>query len=156
MKRMLGIAAAVLGLSAGSVLISTPAQAATACDTFYNNTARVGNTYAWADSYCVGLLGGTAGNDANWGDSSGPFQGTDTNRASSVMNRGYSGGRDVVAFYDATNYDWTHGYGCLSIGEKYASYLGDNSLTDGGPASNSISSHQWVYASSCASNSWLT
>ncbi|MGW6456381.1 hypothetical protein ACWF94_10710 [Streptomyces sp. NPDC055078] len=156
-RRGLGSAAAVLGLAAGSLLISTPAQAVTPCDTFYNNTAARGYMYAWDATFCNGSpLGGSAGNDPDWGDAAGPFRGSDANRASSVMNKGYAGNLDVVAFYDSTNYNHNLGYGCLSVGEKYADDLRDNRFTNGLSANNSIRSHRWVNSNGCAAGSWLT
>lgn len=151
MKRLIGSAVAVLGLAVSSVLIGTPAQASTACDNFYNNAARSGYMYAWNLPNCSGLLGGDVDNDADWGDSTGSFQGSDTNNAESVMNKGTGSTYHIVRFYDYTAYNTPNGYGCLHPGEYYASDLRDNRLSDGGPAANSISSHNWV--SSCSH--WL-
>ncbi|MFB7587888.1 hypothetical protein [Streptomyces sp. NPDC056169] len=152
MKRIIGSAAAVLGLAAGSVLVGTPAQASAACDDFYNDNAKSGYVYAWNLTNCSGLLGGDVDDDYDWGDSSGSFQGSDTNNAESVMNKGVSDGYSIVRFSNYTAYDTAHGYGCLSVGEKYADTLWDDRMSDGSPAHNSISSHKWV---SGGCNKWF-
>ncbi|WP_318208769.1 hypothetical protein [Streptomyces sp. SJL17-1] len=148
MKRLIGSTVAVLGLAAGSLLVATPAQASAPCDAFYRDTARSGFMYAWNLPHCSGLMGGTQGNDANWGDSSGAFTNNETNNAESVMNKGTGSSYHIVRFYDYTAHSADNGYGCLSPGELYADDLRDNKLHDGGPAANSISSHNWV--SSCS------
>ncbi|MFF3840328.1 hypothetical protein [Streptomyces sp. NPDC001930] len=153
MKRSLASAAAVCGLAAGSLLIGTPAQAASAtCDTFYNNTAKSGYMYAFNLRDCKDVLGADAGDEYDWGDSTGELKGRATNNAESVMNKGTGSTYHIVRFSDYTAYNTREGYGCLSPNEthqgKYAADLWDNKLSDGGPAANSFSSHTWV--SSCS------
>ncbi|WP_395362774.1 hypothetical protein ACHGLA_22520 [Streptomyces sp. YH02] len=147
MKRVIGSAVAVLGLATGSLLIAPQAQASTACDNFYNTTAKAGYMYAWTLPNCSGLLGGDVNDDSDWGDSSGSFTGSDTNNAESVMNKGVPDTYDIVRFSNYTAYNTANGYGCLSRGEKYADTLWDDRMSNGSPAHNSISSHKWV--SSC-------
>ncbi|MFF4384572.1 hypothetical protein [Kitasatospora sp. NPDC001547] len=122
-------------------------------------TQWAGAVIAWEDTWCTGSLLGTAlGNDANWGDASGPFQGSDNNRASSVMNNGLSdpNGLVHVAFYrDAGGGDaWRNGYACLRQGQ----FVGNLALRvfgggGGGEVADAISSHQWVTTGACSS--WM-
>ncbi|MFF4259267.1 hypothetical protein ACFY1L_49695 [Streptomyces sp. NPDC001663] len=168
--RKLGIAVASLGLAAvGLTVPATTAQAgevtaqAGGCDDDW--PGRTGRVYAWADVNCKGtLLGSTTGDDANWADGSGAFTGSDNDRASSVMNAGVSGAgiEDVVAFYLNSGYRDKDGYGCLAAGELYADKLTDDYYFKPGSGrtntsiNDSISSHQWVFTSGCASGSWIT
>ncbi|GAA3546682.1 hypothetical protein [Streptomyces osmaniensis] len=78
--------------------------------------------------------------------------------ASSVMNSGFIGGRDVVAFYYDKDYQYRNGYVCLAPGEKWADNLTDNYFYNrsGQVVNDHIGSHQWVTASGCAAGSWLT
>ncbi|QXJ22272.1 hypothetical protein AGRA3207_003251 [Actinomadura graeca] len=122
---------------------------------------RNGNMYAWADLDCQGtLLGKTAGNDTNWADGAGPFQSSDNDRASSVMNAGTLGGRDVVAFYLNVGLDFLDGYACLSPNEMFADDLRDNYFlsvpSTRKTLNDNISSHYWVTKSDCAAGSWIT
>jgi hypothetical protein len=147
---------------AGLTVPATAAQAnapAAGCATAW--PGRNGNVYAWQDVNCGTLLGYTALDDANWADGSGGFRGSDNDKASSVMNAGYTGGRDVVAFYHNAGQQSQYGYGCLAPGELYADWLGDNYYYDWLGSSDvsmndSISSHLWVYASGCAGGSWIS
>ncbi|WP_405999032.1 hypothetical protein [Streptomyces sp. NBC_00829] len=158
--RKLGTAIAVLGLTAlGLAVPATSAQAAAlgpTCNAKW--PGRDGNVRAWQHNDCTGdLLGVTQGSDPNWGDGAGPFQGNDFNDASSVMNSGYTGGKDVVAFYLTADYAYQYGYVCLSPNELYADNLTDNYFTsNGGVVNDRIGSHTWVTASACAAGSWLT
>ncbi|MDT9688730.1 hypothetical protein Q5762_10240 [Streptomyces sp. P9(2023)] len=162
--RKLGTAIAALGLAAiGLAAPATTAQAAelgtqgAGCNAQW--PGRDGYVRAWDGVDCRGaFLGGTAGNDPDWNAEGGGFMGA-SDRASSVMNSGYYGGKDVVAFYRYQNYAYQDGYTCLAPGEKYADYLGDNRFfngTDVDSVDNDIRSHLWVYASACAAGSWLT
>ncbi|MBC6458608.1 hypothetical protein [Actinomadura sp. HBU206391] len=164
----MGTAVAALALAAAGLTgTATTAQAENVraqeagCSTAW--PGRDGYVRAWKDVNCGGtLLGATQGNDANWADGSGAFSGSDNDNASSVMNSGYLGGRDVVAFYIMSEHRDESGYGCLAPGELYADWLGDNyyySSTTGRTdisMENSISSHLWVYSSGCSSSSWIT
>ncbi|CAL9568925.1 hypothetical protein [Streptomyces sp. enrichment culture] len=129
---------AVLGVSA----TATTAHAGPTCDAKWPGS-RDGMVRAWQLNDCSGTyLGGTGSYDSDWGNSSGPFQGSDENRASSVMNSGYIGSYDIVAFYRLPGYGG--GYTCLKPGEKYADKISDNTFTNGDPVDNRISSHRWV------------
>ncbi|WP_255249507.1 MULTISPECIES: hypothetical protein [Streptomyces] len=75
------LATAALGTA---VPVST-AQAAAGCADAYAG-AISGYMYAYDCTNCSGFLGRAEGNDSNWGDSGGSFQGSDTNRATSVLN----------------------------------------------------------------------
>ncbi|HEY9368802.1 hypothetical protein [Streptomyces sp.] len=156
--RKFSTAIAVLGLAAlGLAAPGTSAQAAPQSVCGSKWPGRDGNVRAWEDIYCGGeLLGVTAGNDANWNDSWGAFQGDDGRKPSSVMNSGYLGGRDVVAFYWNYDYAYQDGYVCLSPYERYADNLTDNKFTKGDIVVNDdIGSHQWVTASACTADSFL-
>jgi len=149
--RKISILFATLGLVIAGVLLPVAsAQASAACDTAWRN-ATSGNFYAYRYDNCAGYLGSAAGNDANWGDSSGGFQGSDTNKAFSILHKGTSG--LAVKVYDGTGY--TGAYSCIKKSEYYVASLYDDSLTGGGPgtgpvrAFNSISSHKWVSESDC-------
>lgn len=148
--RKFTVTAALTGLLAlGLALPATTAQAAgntATADTCADKwTGRDGKMYAWDTLNCQGpSMFSAVGNEDYWG--------TDNDKASSVMNRGYLGGRDVVAFYRNNNYGG--GYTCLSPYELYADDLRDNTFTDGTVVTNAITSHQWVVASACSR--WLT
>jgi len=164
MRRMGTVFAALALATAGLAAPAATAQASTkaaGCADLW--PGRNGNVYAWRDVDCGGTrLGATAGNDLNWHDGSGEFTGSDGDNASSVMNAGFTGGRDVVAFYRNAGGDHTAGYGCLAPGELYADWLGDNRYFVPGTGQisttmeNTISSHVWVYAAGCPSGSWIT
>ncbi|WP_329220359.1 hypothetical protein OG352_26770 [Streptomyces sp. NBC_01485] len=156
--RKFAITAAVIGLTA--LGLTVPATTAQAADTGVQATGcnnkwpgRNGNVYAWDGYDCQGaLLGQTAGDDPDWNAAGGGFAGA-WDRASSVMNAGYTGGRDVVQFWFWQNYEET--YTCLSPNEYFADNLSDNSFNGGRPiVDNNIRSHRWVTASACAT--WLT
>ncbi|UUU29548.1 peptidase inhibitor family I36 protein [Streptomyces sp. CA-210063] len=142
--RKFTVTAALLGLTAlGLAVPTTAAQAADSavvdCGGLWG--PRNGNMYAWEHPNCQGtLLYVGAGNSGDWGDAS--------DRASSVMNRGYVGILDHVAFYDHANY--SGGHGCLAPGELYAADLSHNRYSDGTIANNSISAHRWVNRSFCS------
>ncbi|MGW7042017.1 hypothetical protein ACWGDT_04680 [Streptomyces avermitilis] len=152
--RKLSIALATLGLAALGLAVPATAHASAGCDAKW--PGRDGNVRAWKDADCQGeLLGVTPGSDPNWGDGAGPFQGSDVNVASSVMNSGYVGGKDVVAFYYLTNYNDTS-YGCLKPGELYVDNLGRNHFTNGANMNDNVMSHTWVAASACAPGSFIS
>ncbi|WP_416984098.1 hypothetical protein [Streptomyces sp. T028] len=155
--RKFAITAAVVGLTA--LGLTVPAATAQAADTSVqvvgcNNAwpGRNGNVYAWDGYDCQGTrLGYTAGNDADWNASGGGFVNA-SDKASSVMNAGYTGGRDVVQFWFLENY--TYGYACLAPGEYFADNLSDNFFTSGPVVDNNIRSHKWVTSGECSN--WLT
>ncbi|MGW2043924.1 peptidase inhibitor family I36 protein [Streptomyces sp. NPDC001858] len=144
--RKFTVTAALVALTAlGAVVPTATAQAAESavagpgCDSKWG--PRNGNVYAWQDLDCQGAqLIGTPGNSTYWGDGN--------DKATSVMNRGYTGGRDVVAFYQDINYGG--GHACLVPGEMYADNLTDNRFSNGVGVNDAISSHQWVTRSACA------
>lgn len=145
----LGLTAAGFSVPASATAITSEAAgngaAASHCASLYNTyTANGPDGYvrAWRNNKCDGSLGADQDNDKNWADKTGPFRGSDTNKASSVMNTGNSGGNDIVAFYQFAGYKG--GHGCLSIGEKYADDLINNKLSNGAKANDTISSHRWV------------
>ncbi|MBV1939197.1 hypothetical protein [Streptomyces sp. BV286] len=149
------LAAVGLAVALGTALPAT-AQADSAgaqgpnCDAQYNAHREDGNMRAYLLTDCSNLLGTASGNDANWGDNSGPFTAADDNFAWSVLNTGtYSGGVNNVQFYDLANSGG--GTGCLARGELYVDDLRDNTFSNGVRASNAISSHRWT--SGC-SNRW--
>ncbi|MEU3490530.1 hypothetical protein [Streptomyces massasporeus] len=153
------IAALVIALASLGLMAPT-ASAAAADDNLCKQEwkGRDGNVRAWEHWGCNGLpLGTTPGDDRFWGDSAGEFRTPAHTLASSVMNSGFVGGRDVVAFYAEKDYRYELGYVCLAPGELWADNLTDNYFYNTGKVVNdSIRSHRWVTASECAAGSWLT
>ncbi|MEV7031286.1 hypothetical protein AB0N99_13765 [Streptomyces sp. NPDC093272] len=151
--RKMTIVLATLGLATLGLAVPANAHAVSGCNAQW--PGRDGNVRAWKDWDCQGeLLGVTPGNDSAWGDTAGPFQGSDGNAASSVMNSGFVGGKDVVAFYYLSNYGG--GYGCLKPGELYVDNLTRDHFTDGNNMNDNILSHQWVTAGACAPGSFIS
>lgn len=153
--RKLGTVLAALGLAAaiGATVPVASAQASTQSGVCGGKWIRNGYVYAWDGYDCAGSpIGKSAGNDSNWNDSAGDFRAAG-NKASSVMNGGYLGGKDVVAFYYFAGSSGD--YACLAPGEKYADNLSDNTFTNGAIVNNNIMSHLWVTASACASGTWI-
>ncbi|MDK1344686.1 peptidase inhibitor family I36 protein [Streptomyces sp. 378] len=143
--RKFSVTAAVLGLAALGLAVPATAQAAESavpgpvCNSKWG--PRNGNMYAWQDLDCGGtLLIATPGNSSNWGTAA-------NDKATSVMNRGYTGGLDHVAFYQNDNYGG--GHACLAPGELYADNLTDNRFTNGVNVNDNITSHRWVARSAC-------
>lgn len=135
--RKFTVTAALLGLTALGVVVPAASSQATVagpgCDSKWG--PRNGNVYAWDGQDCSGTqLIATPGDSSDWGNSS--------NRASSVMNRGYTGSFAIVKFFYFTNY--AGGHTCLQPGELYADNLTDNTFTTGQIVDNNIMSHQWV------------
>lgn len=97
------------------------------------NKGRNGKVYVYATYNCKGApICVDADNDKNY-RSGGDCRGAD-NRASSILNRGYSSAPSGVRFYEHSGYDG--GSTCLKAG-KYKSKLP-------GTQNNKISSHRWV------------
>ncbi|GAA2612726.1 hypothetical protein [Streptomyces sp. LARHCF252] len=138
------IAVATAGLAViGAMVPIGSAQAAAFCDTVYNANKDDGNVRAYADNNCSNYMGKTTGDDSDWGNSAGGFQGSDSERASSVMNTGtYSGGVNIVKFYALK--DYRGGHSCLSRGEKYVDALSRNDFSTGTSVNDRIRSHEWV------------
>ncbi|MFF7388647.1 hypothetical protein ACFZAE_09375 [Streptomyces scabiei] len=156
------IAAAVV-IALASLGLGAPTASATSADESVCGeewpNSRDGNLRVWQDWGCQGiLLGTTPGNDRFWGDSGneGVFNSPDHLAPSSVMNSGFLGGKDVVAFYAEKDYQSRFGYVCLAPGELWADNLTDNTYQSGAVVNDNIRSHQWVTASACAAGTWLT
>ncbi|MDF3139935.1 MULTISPECIES: hypothetical protein [unclassified Streptomyces] len=153
MKRKIPVLLATLALAGlGAATPVTAAQAApdksvaaAPCDDDYQN-ARRGFFYAYEHANCRTLLGHTDINDSNWGNGQGAFNGRDTNRASSLLNKGRL---MEVAVYNATGTDWGGGMACLARSEKYASNLNNNTFHNQVAINDGISSHRWVTAGQC-------
>ncbi|MFI5998145.1 hypothetical protein ACIBAC_40605 [Streptomyces sp. NPDC051362] len=153
--RKLTVTLATLSLAALGVAIPATAHAGAGCNTNWNAHGRDGNVRAWDGYDCSGrLLGVTPGSDTNWGDANGPMRAAG-NTASSVMNSGYVGGKDVVAFYEYVVFQ-DFAYGCLKPGELYVDNLSRNKFTNGDNMDNEILSHTWVNASACAPGSFIS
>lgn len=151
------IPAVLSALALGGLGALVPATSAHAdnwtCSDNYT-AAAYGYMYAYKDHSCHGgALGYSNSWDSDWGNSSGPFRGTDTNNASSILNKGSI----AVKFYNETGQDWGGGHICLSKNEAYASNIADDYFTVGNiKATNNISSHQWVTNDRCSPASWAT
>ncbi|WP_399887774.1 hypothetical protein ACGH7X_24010 [Streptomyces sp. BBFR51] len=148
MRKILA-ATATLGLAGLGVIVpATGAQAATTCDKAWNN-ARSGYFYAYDGQNCIGNIGSTDSWDSDYGNSSGPFQGSDTNRASSILHKGTSG--LAVQVFNGTGQDWSGGHTCIKKSEYYMSDLVGDSFTSGKKylVNNGISSHRWVPEDKC-------
>ncbi|MEU9186710.1 hypothetical protein AB0D14_19610 [Streptomyces sp. NPDC048484] len=144
--RKFAVTAALLGLTAlGVVAPAATSQAAESgatgpvCDSKWG--ARNGNMYAWDAGDCNGNpLIVASGDSTNWGGAN--------DKASSVMNRGFTGNLSIVKFYFWENYGQDAGHDarntCLYPGELYADNLTDNTFSLGSTVDNNIRSHQWV------------
>ncbi|MFD5102115.1 hypothetical protein [Streptomyces albidochromogenes] len=151
MRKIPAILATLALAGLGAALPATSAQAEPAaaladCRDAWNG-ATTGDFYAYSNAHCNGFLGKAAGDDSNWGNGQGPFQGGDTNKASSVLNKGTSG--MAVAVYNGTGTDWGGGYSCLARSEYYASNLNDDYFSSGAGVNDGISSHRWAWNSEC-------
>jgi hypothetical protein len=148
--RKLPAALTVLAMAAlGTVVPVSAAHAVESCRDNHEG-ADLGYMYAFDSVNCVGFLGKAKESDDNWGDSQYSFQGGDTNKASSIINKGEI---RHVQFFNGTD-TYTGGHTCLSRIEGFASDLTDNTFTSGVSANNSISSHRWVDAGAC--DRWAT
>ncbi|MFC8799074.1 hypothetical protein ACFT2C_15165 [Promicromonospora sp. NPDC057138] len=148
--RKISVLLATLGLVLAGALFPMSAQASTACDTAWHN-ATSGNFYAFDFMNCSGKLGSTTGNDSSWSDSSGGFQGSDGNKAHSLLHKGTSG--MAVKVYSGVSYQGN--WSCIKKSEFYVSQLYGDYLTGGSgsyQAWNSISSHKWVREADCGTH----
>ncbi|WP_282688133.1 MULTISPECIES: hypothetical protein [unclassified Streptomyces] len=146
MRKILATAATLSLAGLGAIVPATSAQAASAaCDTAWRNG---GSGYVFAYNYtnCSGYFGKASGDDSNWGNSAGGFQGSDNNKASSIVHKGTSG--MAVKVYSGTGY--TGGHTCLKKSEYYMSSLIGHTYNNGVSVNNTISSHKWVWESSCS------
>ncbi|MET7370278.1 hypothetical protein ABZS61_31290 [Streptomyces sp. NPDC005566] len=144
--RKLGMSIAALGLAAaGLVVPATAAHAATSgasanhCNEIW--PGRNGKVYAYDSTYCNGYLGSTAGDDSSWDSAGGGFE-NDYDKASSVLNAGYTGSYDIVKFHYLANY--SGGYNCLDANEFFVDDLSRNTFSTGQNMNNNIRSHKWV------------
>ncbi|WP_326660294.1 hypothetical protein [Streptomyces sp. NBC_00385] len=144
--RKLGMSIAALGLAAAGLAVpATAAQAATStaaanhCNDIW--PGRNGKVYAYDSTYCNGYLGSTAGNDSDWDAAGGGFDNAG-DKASSVLNAGYTGSYDIVKFYYLANYGG--GYNCLDASEFFVDNLSRNTFSNGANMNNNIRSHKWV------------
>ncbi|GAA2114024.1 hypothetical protein [Streptomyces synnematoformans] len=146
MRRILA-AAATLGLAGlGALVPASGSQAASeACDNAWHN-APSGHFRAYNSSNCSGLLGSDPGYDGNWSNSEGRFQGTDNDKATSLVHKGTSG--MAVKVYQHSHY--SGGHTCLAKAEYYMDTLSGHYYTNGVSVNNSISSHEWAWHSNCA------
>lgn len=146
--RKISAALAVLGLAAlGAVVPATAAHAGPNCDAKWNNLAP-GYFVAYGGTDCYGdVLGWTESYDTNWGNDAGPFQGGDTNQATSILQKGTSW--MAVKIYNETGDDWGGSYSCLTRGVLYASDLSNDRFSSGAIVNNAISSHKWVPQVEC-------
>ncbi|MFF4078303.1 hypothetical protein ACFYZN_02730 [Streptomyces sp. NPDC001777] len=152
MRKMMS-AATVAGLAViGLALPGAVAQATPASTCTYKEDGMV---HAWRYANCTGdHLGQAEGDDWNWGDNTGPFQGDDDNRASSVMNSGRNdtNGYNYVAFYRLPGNPantWSSGYICMDRGDWVVD-LANERFTTGQVVDDSISAHAWVKGSACS------
>jgi hypothetical protein len=152
MRKIPAVLAALAFAGLGVVVPATSAQAAVNCSDNYTK-AQAGYMYAYKHAYCESHLGNSDSWDSDWGNSSGPFQGGDTNEASSILNKGNS---SEVQFFNGTGQDWAGGHICLSRGEAYASNLEDDEFHNGVDANDEISSHRWVSPSNNNCEKWAT
>ncbi|NJP99578.1 hypothetical protein [Streptomyces zingiberis] len=151
MRKTIAALAALGAASLGVLVPAGTAQASTACDNAWR-ALPAGYMAAYENANCGGdLLGRTPGEDSNWGNSQGAFQGSDTNRASSVLNAGTTDTAwTVVQFFNGTGTGWTGGYSCLKRSEFYADNLTDDYFTSGHVVNDNISSHRWVRTGDCS------
>jgi hypothetical protein len=124
---------------AGSAATAVTAAAANNCNSVW--PGRNGNVYAYDNTYCSGYLGSTPGNDADWNAGGGGFANA-SDRASSVINAGYTGSYSIVKFYYLANY--SGGYNCLAANEFFVDDLSRNTFSNGANMNNNIRSHKWV------------
>ncbi|MGW0828542.1 hypothetical protein [Streptomyces sp. NPDC002845] len=150
-KRKFGSAAAVAALTGVAVLGFSPSASAETPGTCWDNYENAVSGYmsAYDKLNCDDFLGMAAGNDLDWGDSSGGFRGSDRNKASSLVNKGN--------YYEVKFYLGSGGNSnfhiCLTRAEGFVRDLRDDYwLNDPlfGTVNNSIGSHRWVTRTSCS------
>ncbi|MFJ4648963.1 hypothetical protein ACIP6Q_36365 [Streptomyces bobili] len=103
---------------------------------------------AYSQVNCDGFLGTASGNDLNWNDSSGSFQG-DAYKASSVVNKGNC---SEVKFFLGTGGN-SNLHICLTRAEGFVRDLTDDywlGERDFGSVNNAIGSHRWVERTACS------
>jgi hypothetical protein len=136
---------ATLGLAAlGAVVPATNAQASTACNNAYN-AIPAGTFVAYNGANCgTTRLGATTSWDSDWGNSSGPFQGWDTNTAESLAYKASDTRR--VQLFNGTGTDWAGGHTCIGPNEYYMDTLEQQYFTSGIEVENEISSHRFIWS----------
>lgn len=145
------VTAAAGTMFAGSAQAAPERVTGANCDALYRTHKDDGYFRAFDAVDCRELLGAASGNDSNWADGTGPFTGSDNDKATSVLNTGtYAGGVNNVLLYQGAQ-GGSNGVGCLAHGELYVDDLRDNTFTGGANANNKISRHVW--SSSCT-NPW--
>ncbi|MFB7612627.1 hypothetical protein [Streptomyces gardneri] len=169
MRKITAIAAALGAAVLAAVVPAAGAQAAPVastaspyCDYLWNGKDNNGNPlatwnffYAYVNTNCDGYLGRSDGQDANWGNDQGAFQGTDIDRASSLLLK-TADATLAIKVFDGTGEDWGGAYSCVRGDEFYVASLHDaaDKFTNGSSAADRISSHKRVPASDCNGN-WL-
>lgn len=143
MRKIPAVFATLALAGLGAVIPATGAQAATNCETAYQN-ALPGYFYIYANPDCNALLARTTGNDANWGDASGPVQGVDVGKVRSLLHKGTSG--MTIKLYKGP--DYTGADVCLTRSESYVRDLDGSTFPDGTPLA-SARSHKWTWTSDC-------
>lgn len=146
MRRLMTMLGVLCATALGVVVPATTAHASSYCDARWHGMLD-GYFAAYDLTNCFGRIGLTESWDSDWGNGVGPFQGSDTNKASSILQKGTSW--MSVKIYNGTGQDWGGGYSCLHRGELYASDLSNDSFSNGLSANNSISSHKWVLRDDC-------
>ncbi|GGQ44871.1 hypothetical protein OIE82_16075 [Streptomyces althioticus] len=150
-KHKFGSAAAVAALTGVAVLGLAPNASAETPGTCWDNYENAVSGYmsAYDKINCDGFLGMAKGNDKNWGDKAGSFQGNDIFRASSLVNKGT---RSEVKFFLGSGAN-SNFHICLTRAEGFVRdlrddyWLGDKTF---GSVNNSIGSHIWVGRTACS------
>ncbi|MDG9709418.1 hypothetical protein [Streptomyces sp. DH10] len=146
MRKILA-AVATLGIAGLGVIVpASSAQAASHCRGVFDRAAS-GYFYAFFGYDCSSNMGSTDSWDSDWGNSAGPFQGGDTNTATSILNKGTSG--MAVQVFNGTGKDWGGGFTCLKRSEEFMTTLVGFKFSSGAEVNDGISSHRWVWEETC-------
>ncbi|GAA2785090.1 hypothetical protein [Streptomyces showdoensis] len=144
--RRFGTSLAALGLAVAGLVAPAAVAEASATGTASNHCndiwpGRNGYVYAYDGAYCYTQLGRAAGDDADWNAAGGGFENAG-DKASSVLNAGYTGSYSIVQFHYLTGY--AGGYNCLKAEEFFVDDLSRNTFSSGYTMNNNIRSHRWV------------